>query len=179
MKKITALAIALSLLATFHSGLMAKERRGAQLQIFKKKGGYTRGELIVVKQNSLLLKASDSGVDVSVDIDEIKLIKIVKKSQAGKGALIGLFFGAAIGTAMLAAENAGSNGSNANSFYSFDIDFPAYYGAILGLPGALVGTIIGAAVGTDKTIQIEGKSDSEIKGILAILRSKARIKNYQ
>ena len=51
-------------------------------------------------------------------------------------------------------------------------------GVIGGLGCALIGGIIGASSGIDKTIQIEGKSASHIKGILENLRKKARIPNY-
>jgi len=39
--------------------------------------------------------------------------------------------------------------------------------------------VIGAAAGTDKTIQIEGKSSEEVEEALEKLRSKARIPDYQ
>jgi hypothetical protein len=47
------------------------------------------------------------------------------------------------------------------------------------LPGALIGVIIGAVAGTDKTIQIEGMTDSEIEETLNKLRKKARIREYR
>jgi len=107
---------------------------------------------------------------MSVGIMEVRFIKIVKKNKAGIGALIGLLVGAAIGTAMVAAAD------NATSGW---IDIPDHYGAISGLPGALVGTVIGAVASSDKTIQIEGKSDLEIRNIQDKLRKKARIPDYQ
>ncbi len=60
--------------------LYAKERRGAKLIITKKNGQQVKGELITVKPNSLLLLDTE-GKDVSVGIADIKVIKIVKKSQ--------------------------------------------------------------------------------------------------
>ncbi len=47
-----------------------------------------------------------------------------------------------------------------------------------GIPGLLVGAVVGSIIGTDKTIQIEEKSDSEIQESLEYLRKKARIPDY-
>jgi ABC-type lipoprotein release transport system permease subunit len=49
------------------------------------------------------------------------------------------------------------------------------YGLIIGT----VGAIIGAVAGTDKTIQLEGMTDSEIQETLDKLRKKARIRDYK
>ena len=43
----------------------------------------------------------------------------------------------------------------------------------------VIAGIVAIIKGRDKTIQIEGKSDSEIQEILENLRKKARIQNYQ
>jgi hypothetical protein len=83
------------------SNLMANERRGAELVITKTDGQETKGELIAVKPLLLLLLDSQTSADVSVEIGEIAVIKIIKKSKAltvgaigfGGGALLGLGFG--------------------------------------------------------------------------------------
>jgi hypothetical protein len=48
------------------TNLYAKERRGAKLLITKKDGGKIEGELIAVKENSLLVLTKWTGRDVSV-----------------------------------------------------------------------------------------------------------------
>ena len=154
------------------SGNLYAEKKGAELIIEKKDSWYERGELIAVKQDSLLLLSS-LGTDVSVDIKSIKTITIAKNSKTGLGAGIGFLIGAAIGVAAVAAENSKSQGGWVS------IEFPAYYGAVFGLPTALVGAIIGAAAGSDEIIQMEGKSDSDIKKILKDLRKKARAPDFQ
>ncbi len=50
---------------------------------------------------------------------------------------------------------------------------------ILGGAGLLFGIISGALAGADETIQIEGKTDSEISKVLKKLRSKAKFPEYQ
>ena len=152
--------------------LTAKERRGADLVIYKTDGNQAQGELIAVKQNSLLLKEQGSGADVTAVFSDIKTIKIVKKSKAGKGALYG--FGLA------------ATGGALYHLLLYELTEPETRlgvtlsgGVLVGVMGALAGLIVGEFLGMDKTIQIEGKSDSEIKELLEDLRKKARVPNFQ
>jgi len=46
----------------------------------KQKHGTKLGELIAVKHNSLLLLAFESAAEVSINIIDIKVIKVIKKS---------------------------------------------------------------------------------------------------
>ena len=169
-KKFISLSLVFSLMM-LSVNLYAKERRGATLIVTKKDGRQIEGELITVKPNSLLLLDTE-GKDVSVDIADIKVIRIVKKSQVGKSALYGLLIGGVIGVVEGIRE-----GKDAFIFSSSEL--AAMGGLVFGLLGALLGAGIGAVAGTDKTIQIEGKSDSEIKEALDKLRKKARIRDYK
>jgi len=130
------------------------QKPGVKLVVQKTDGEQIRGELIAVKENSLLLLESESGADVSIDIADIRIIRIVKG-----GILYGLLVGGSIGliVSVLNPEEEGS-----------------FWGSIIviGIPLALL-------IEKDKTIQIEGMTDSEIKEALEKLRSKARIPNYQ
>ncbi len=87
MKKFTALFLVFSLMM-LSVNLYAKERRGAKLIVTKKDGQQVEGELITVKPNSLLLLDTE-GKDVSIDIEEIKIIRVVKKLKVGEGMVIG------------------------------------------------------------------------------------------
>ena len=62
-------------LLIFSVDLPAKERRGAELVVQKNDAQVLKGELIAVKQNSVLL-LSPEGADVSVDIKDINMIII-------------------------------------------------------------------------------------------------------
>ncbi len=163
--------ISLFLIFTFmmlSANLYAKERRGAKLIIKKKDGQQVEGELITVKPNSLLLLNSE-GKDVSVDIADIKVIRIVKKSKVGTGVGIGLIPGVVLsGIAALAIEDW-------DSLEALGLLITAGIAVV----GAIIGAIIGAAAGTDKTIQIEGMTDSEIRETLDKLRKKARLRDYK
>jgi len=169
MKKFITLFLVFSLLAL--SGNLYAKKKGAEIVIQKTDGTKVRGELIAVKQNSMLLTEFESGMDVSVDTDEMELITIVKQSKTGKGALYGFLIGGGIGIVL---------------GYTADPDTPpsreataAIVGISVGLIGALFGGMWGSSKGKPETTQIEGKSASEIKEILEKLRKKARVKNFQ
>ncbi len=165
-KKFISLFLVFSLMM-LSVNLFAKERRGAKLLITKKDGQQIQGELITVKQNSLLLLDTE-GKDVSVDIADIRIIRIVKKS---KGARTGFRIG--VGLALIGGV--GQIGAEVHGFIPSFIDGLIFFA----LPGALIGAIIGAAAGKDKTIQMEGMSDLEIQETMDKLRKKARIRNYK
>ena len=177
------------------ANLSAKERRGAEL-IIQRIGDQVRqvkktrlegtpwetsvitgiwGELIAVKQDSLLLLDA-GGKDLSVNIADIKVIKIVKKSKAGKGALYGLLIGGAAG-ALLGFS---SGDDPYDNFFSFTAEQKALIGgASLGITGLILGGIAGLTPGKDKTIHFEGMTDLEIEEALDKLRKKARIRDYK
>jgi hypothetical protein len=73
------------------------EKKQGAIVITKKDGQQIEGELITVKPNSLLLLDTE-GKDVSVDIADIKVIRIVKKSKALLGAGLELLIGGVRGT---------------------------------------------------------------------------------
>jgi hypothetical protein len=165
------LVLVLVCILVFPLSLSAKEKRGADLEIEKKYGPSVRGELITVKQNSLLL-LSPEGADVSVLINDVVDIKIVKKSKALLGASIGLVAGATAGALYGAIEQPLSWGS---PYYIVQEYYFAAIGAGIGL---LIGGLGGAALTEDEKIQVKGKSDSEIQEILEKLRKKARVPDY-
>ena len=174
MKKFTALLLIFSLMM-LSANLYAKERRGAKLIITKKDGQQIKGELITVKPNSLLLLDTE-GKDVSVDIGDIKVIRIVKKSKIGKGALYGGLIGGGLATLIAVKLSArgegwewfGGDGTTGGEF--------ALYGIIAGL---IIGGFFGATAGTGEAIQIEGMPPKTIEFYLAKLRKKARIRDYK
>ena len=170
-KKLISVFLVFSLVA-LSGNLMAKERKGVTLSIQKKDGQKVRGELITVKPDSLLLLDSE-GVDVSVDIVDVKAIKIVKRSKAYSLGLAAFFAGgggAAVAHSLLRKKSALGTEPSAD-FMGAAISVGAICGA--------AGIIIGMALGIDKTIKIEGKSDVEINAALEKLSKKARIPNYQ
>lgn len=164
-KTFTALVIIISLMAL--SGDLYARKIGADLTMQKTDGQHIQGELIAVKESSLLLMESVTLNDLAINIRDIKVITIHRKSKFWRGAGLGFLMGslgAMLATAFIRAD--------------WMMDTPggvATYGAIGGAAGAIAGGLIGKAAGVDITIEIEGKSDSEIEEILETLRSQARV----
>ena len=169
-KKLISVFLVFSLVALSGS-LMGKERKGAKLAIQKKDGQEVIGELITVKPDSLLLLDSE-GVDVSVDIEDVKTIKIMKKSLAYEFGLSGFLAGAAVSGLGHSGARKEEVGEEATQHFVFKT-------IAIGAICAAAGIVIGMAFGIDKTIKIEGKSDVEIDAALEKLRKKARVPNYQ
>ena len=166
-KKFISLFLVFSLMM-LSANLYAKEKRGAKLIITKKDGQQVQGELITVKPNSLLLLDTE-GKDVSVNIADIKAIRVKKKSKI----LVGFIIFGSLG-ALLCAASAAANGDDGSPVGA------AILGALyFGGGGALTAVIEGAAAGKYKTIRIEGKSDKKIRKAVDKLRKKARIRDYK
>jgi hypothetical protein len=141
--------------------LSARERRGAMIVVTLKDGHFSAGELIAVKPDSLLLLA---GKDESVDLIGIRNIRIVRKSKALLGTGCGWLAGVLV-TAIYAKVIAAD-------------DEWAGLSALAFVPGGIgIGLLAGTLAGKDKTIQLEGKSESEVSQALAYLRGKARIRD--
>ena len=173
MKRFTALFLVFSILA-LSIPLTAKGRKGADLIVWKTNGQGVRGELIAVKENSLLLLERESGADVTIDIGDVSKIRIVKKSKilqgAGYGALVGV--GTVAVLIALGPGNGGGGDDEELGLYLFII------ACFIGIP-SVIGGLIGAASGIDKTFKLEDKSNLEIQKILEKLRKKARVRNSQ
>ncbi len=167
-KKFISLFLAFSLMM-LSVNLYAKERRGAKLIVTKKNGQLIEGELIAVKPNALLLLDTE-GKGVSIDIADIKVIRVVKKSKLLTGIWVGIAIGGGTGVLL------------AGSGYRMSLDAPErrkILGAFGAAAGLLIGGITGELLGKDKTIQIEGMTDLEIEEALEKLCKKARIRNYK
>ena len=185
MKKLIALLLIITFMGmkctTYEKGeginLAPGQEPGAKLIIQKTNGQQVKGELIAVKKDSLLLKDSQTGADVAVDITETETIKIVMKSKGKSGARIGFGIGATLGIAWVTAYVIDPDGER-SGFFTYLL---AYIGAILvlGTSFALLGGVMSEIAGRDKTIQIHGKSEAEIKEVLEELRKKARVPNFQ
>ena len=170
-KKIISLFLVFSLVS-LSGNLMAKERKGAQLAIQKKDGQQVKGELITVKPDSLVLLDAETDYDVSVNIQDIQTIRILKKSKAYEFGLAAFLIGAAVRGAAHSGVRREEQGEEATQHF---VGSTIVIGVITGAAGILVGMVFGI----DKTIEIEGKSDAEIDAALEKLRKKARVTDYR
>jgi hypothetical protein len=183
MKNIMAIVIVLSLIGVYQGDLLAKETYGAKILVHKRDGQRVEGELIAVKQKSLLLLASNLNLDVNVEIDKIDRIEIFRKD---KGGVIGV---SVVGGALLGGI-IGSSGRRSKSPETTNL-FEVAYSAVaqeaekagrttLGIAGGLlVGALVGASLSSNQIFMIEGSSDAEIDLILKKLRKKARVPDYK
>ena len=188
-KKFTALLLVFSLIV-LPASLYAR-KRGVQLIITKMDGQTMRGELIAVKKNALLLLDSKTKIDISINVREIKFIKVGKKSKVIQGMGVGVAIGGISGMLIGATKENEEN----------DVETPVFLFILLPLllmvpsgektenmvNGLLVGAGVGLLVGTslgviaekNRHIQIEGMTDTEIQETLDYLRKKARIRDYK
>jgi hypothetical protein len=166
------------ILIAFPSESLAKEKRGAKLQIQKKDATYLTGELIAVKKESLLLVDSDTAVDIAVALDDIEVIEILKKPKLLIGAGIGLVFGAAVGTGsgFILGDDEPRAGDEQGNFKTRTAAEKALVNSILfGLIGLIGGGIVGADMGKTETIYFSDLTPEEKAEALQKLSSKARI----
>ena len=113
---------------------------------------------------------------MSIDITDIKVIRIVKKSKFGKGLLYGLLIGVGSGALLGLA----SGGDPSAWIGPRTAGAAAAWGAVIFAPlGGIIGGTLGFTSGIDNTIQLEGMTDSEINATLDKLRKKAHIRDYK
>ena len=154
------------------------QKPGTRLAVQQKNGHQVTGELIAVKGNSLLLKEENSGADVNLNISDVKFLNNLgnsNSSKAKRGALYGALIGGVCGAVLgykIVEEYDGEESDKMG-------------GALLvGFLGVCIGSAIGYLTGAilenrNETIQIAGKSNSEINKILDDLRKKARVPDFQ
>jgi len=138
-KKFLSLFLVFSLMM-LSVNLYAKEKRGAKLKVWKKSGGIVTGELIVVKPNSLLLLSTE-GKDVAVDIEDIKVVTIVKKSKLLLGAGVGAAI--CIGGSGLAGALIGGEPPVGRSAFVFGLMMGICFSPVAALLGGIFGTTAG------------------------------------
>ena len=155
-----AVALVISLLA-LPADLSAKEKRGATLIVTRLDGSQVAGELIAVKPDSLLLLSY--GGDESIDLADVKTVRIVRKSR------VGLFAGLA-----------GAAGTIFGVYWgSVDDELRASGGVLLGIGifgglGALAGLTLGLVKGIDTTFNAADESEATLKVYWDKLRGYSR-----
>lgn len=166
MRILTGMFIASALIISFlvlPTDLSAKEKRGAELVVTRLDGSQVSGELIAVKRESLLLLSN--GRDESIDLADIKTVRIVKKSLAGKGALYG-FLAGAVGGALWGSANQDDD--------VWGDGTALIAGAYVGAIGALSGLFAGSVLGLDSSFTFAGKLETVVGEYWNKLRAHAR-----
>ena len=149
-------------------GLAAGGRRGANLVITRLDGTRVSGELVAVKPGSLLLLTGNAR-DASVDLSDIKSVRIMRRSKAG------LFAGIAGAAGLVGGALAGlSAWDDEEDQAAYGVIAGLYFGAI----GVVSGLLVGAAQGIDSNFTVAGQREEILAGYwkkLAALSREGRL----
>lgn len=146
----------------------AKERRGAELIIHKLDGRFIRGELIAVRETSLLLMESQNSADEAVDIEEISRITVMKRMKIGYASVAGFVLGGALSAYAIGSKDYGKGKTESLIIV----------GVLGGVAFGTIATLLTGALASNESFTLEGMSDSEISRTLEKLRGKARVRDY-
>jgi hypothetical protein len=156
----------------FPLGLLAKEKRGAELLVKKTDGITVRGELITVKKHALLLLSSE-GPEVTVHIEDVETIQIKKKSKmllgGAVGSTAGILGGALVFNDMWYSDHGDLSKSEASLRSSL------FFGSV----GLLLGGMTGAYAGRDVTHPVAEYHQAEKDVLLRKLLKQARVPEFQ
>jgi hypothetical protein len=148
--------------------LGAGAKAGAQLKIVTKDGTQSQGELLAVKGNTLLIQGSDYEKSISFDLDEIRDLVMVGKSNALMGSGIGLVLGSFIGGVLPVDEK--------SWFPGIDRAVHVCTGAGIGL---LLGLVSGSFVHQEEPLIVASVYQVEPGKLLKKLRSVAKDPEYR
>lgn len=151
-----------------------QKKRGNDLVITTVDNRVFRAELLTIKGNDLIVLPGYPGSETVINIDEVKDIRVVRKSKTKLGALIGLSAGAGLTLYGIIDE----------SKHDYDVELGPRFGAIAGAifcgVGLGIGALIGSLSGGDKHIVRVQRTPEENARILAKLNQYARVpRSYQ
>ncbi len=149
------------------------QKKGSTVIITLRDGRQASGELIVVKPKSILI-LDPVGKDASFDLTEIAVVKVFRKSKAGKGALTGFLIGAGAGitTGLLAA----GRGEDSDFIGGMAAMFLGGIGGVVGLVGGL---LAGGSAGGELDFRFEGATELSQRTDLQKLTKYARYKEFR
>ena len=145
--------------------------------------GFRKGELVAVGAGGLTL-AMESGIDgpwsqahpenrVTLPLSDIQSVRIIRKMRTANAGLFGAMLGIPIG--VVAAKVSGVEAD--------DLEGAIGKGSLFLLGGMLVGVaasiLLSDPLAKDETYVLRGKSGEEIEKILAQIKKRARVENYQ
>ena len=160
-------------LALLAPALGVKERREAQVIVTKRDGTVVQGELLAVRDANVIIMDRSTSGGITVGLQEIQEVKVVRSSKVlkkmGKGFLFGGLIGAGLGFLAWDPDAEGfvlqANTRAGN----------AMLGAIVvGVVGTMIGGIAGGFSGIDKKITIHSATPEDISRLVVQLRPLAR-----
>ena len=167
-----AAALAVSMVLLGAGDALAQGKRGALAIVTLRDDSVAAGELIAVKSTSILLLDS-SGKDVSLDLAQVRTIRVSRRSKAGQGAVAGLFLGGLVGVvggSIQAKATGACPGCEAPMMR-------AGYSLLGAGAGLVVGILGGARAGKDLVISFDQATELGLRASLLKLRRYARIED--
>lgn len=161
-------------LGVFPARLFCDEKQGANIIVNLIDRPPAGGELLAVREDSLILMDTNLKTGLTIDFRDIKSVQIIRKSQVFLGMLGGFAAGLAIGSG--AKKDLTLNTSHYKMFGPSQATIHKWTNtAVISLGMTAVGALIGGVIGADKTIIVRGNSPLKVKEILWKLRSKAKM----
>ena len=160
-------------LGFFSAGSFCDEKRGANIVVNLIDRPPASGELLAVKEDSLILMDPNLKTGLTIDFKDIKSVQIIRNSQVMLGLIGGFLAGSIVSSGI--KEPVQMTGNDWISGYTNASANSAMTKTAISLGMTAVGALLGGAMGADKMILIRGKSPLEVKNILWKLRSKARM----
>ena len=158
--------VALLSLTFLVPALGAGEKRGARLLIEKKDGAVIKGELLTVKEENLILMEESSSNGVTVNLQDVKSVKIVNRGRAV------LILECALGGAAVGAVAGFATGTRSQSVSA---GVHKTDNTLLGAgAGVAVGALLGILATSTKTLEIDNGKPGSIPSAISQLRLVAR-----
>lgn len=136
------------------------------------KAGEVAGELVAVRKDALVI-ALEGGDSRAVAVADIAKIEVHRRTRARTGILFGAVIGGAGGIAMSAGK------SEEGVTFLDGLSTHVIVGGAGMLIGGALGAIVGGQFGGDKTYDLTVLSEAEVEKMMAALRKRARVKDYQ
>lgn len=147
-----------------------KQKSGAQVVVTKTDGSIFEGELLMVKETSILLAIHSGVTGEEINVNDIEKVKIKKRSKFFSGLGIGLISGAVVGGMLGFADS--------DDYGGWSTSFNVLAGAIgVGILGVIAGGVTGVILGIDELVNLKTKSPYEKSLTLSKLNKYARVKN--
>jgi len=169
------LATGLAILMAGAPGLLrgSDRWRGADVTVKTISGEFTRGELIGVREDAIVILAGAS--EKTLMVAEIESVRIAKKAPTLACTVVGcLAGGIAAGLIARRPSEANDLGTGINRFLSYPV-----WLSVGMLAGALGGIGVAQAIGKDKVIMFKDRPGSEVEAGLKALQKEARVPNYK
>ena len=171
-RKLLAAALAVAMILVGTGGALAQGKRGALAIVTLRNDSVEAGELIAVRSASIVLLDS-SGKDISVDVNDIRTIRVSRSPKRGEGAVAGLFLG---GLAGLVGGSVAAKSSGACPGCEAPMMRVGYALAGAGV-GVVVGLLAGGHAGKDLVIYFGDTPRHSLSTSLYTLQRYARVKD--